>query len=615
MNASPSPQPLYLQREPDPVFVTLHRPAAQNARDTAVVLCPPFGWEEVCSYRSLRFWAQRLAQDGYGTLRLSLPGTGDSGGNPRDQDRVGAWVAAIGAAAAWLREETGAGRIVVVGIGLSGILAYLSAADGAAIDDLVLWGAPARGHAMLRQLRAFSKLERADFSAGVSPPPPPAAGEIEAGGFVMSAETVTRLEAIDLTQVPLPRAGERRVLLLDRDGLAVDAALSQHLQQLGTTITRRPGDGFADMTSHPQEARPPLAVIDHVRAWLLEKAGPAAAGTTGGGAPAVDPSGLIRVGDDGAAVRETPVAIPQSFGELAGVLTEPLNAQGHGLGVVLLNAGAMRRTGPSRMWVEAARRWAVQGIPTLRLDAEAIGDADGDEAPYRDDGALYTPGFVPQVLATLDFLQRRGVAERFVVAGLCAGANWSFHAALTDARVQGVMLINPRALIYSPEIGPARDFRALRSQPLSLAKIRRLATGPRLRSFLGWMLSTPGRWWRRLTSGEPPSALVQRDLDTALDRLVASGKRVLFLFSEHEPVMDELTVSGREQRLTEAPNVTFEHVAVRDHTMRPGSSQREAHAALDRALAREPGISLSPGDPPSPHGQPPPSPSGVRPQR
>jgi len=76
----PAPQPLYLQCEPDPAFATVHRAAEQNARDTAVILCPPFGWDEVCSYRSLRFWAARLAQDGYATIRLSLPSTGDSGG-------------------------------------------------------------------------------------------------------------------------------------------------------------------------------------------------------------------------------------------------------------------------------------------------------------------------------------------------------------------------------------------------------------------------------------------------------------------------------------------------------------------------------------------------------
>jgi hypothetical protein len=269
------------------------------------------------------------------------------------------------------------------------------------------------------------------------------------------------------------------------------------------------------------------------------------------------------------------------------VLTEPIGPSDTGLCIVLLNPGAGRRIGPNRMWVEAARRWAAQGTPTFRLDVEGIGDADGDETPYRDDAGLYAPDFVPQVLSAVDVLQARGVGERFLLGGLCSGAYWSFHAVLGDPRVCATMLVNPRALVWEAGIGPARDFRALFSEPFSLSKIRRLATGPRLRSFLRWTLATPSRWLRGLWSREPASAGTERQIDAALDGLIASGKRALFLFSEHEPLDDELAQSGRTERLQAAANVTFERVAVRDHTMRPRWAQQQMHAALDRAVALE----------------------------
>jgi hypothetical protein len=49
-----------------------------------VVIVPPFGWEDVCSYRPLRFMARTFAGRGIPTLRYDLPGTGDSSGDARD---------------------------------------------------------------------------------------------------------------------------------------------------------------------------------------------------------------------------------------------------------------------------------------------------------------------------------------------------------------------------------------------------------------------------------------------------------------------------------------------------------------------------------------------------
>lgn len=597
MNAPPPPQSLYLQCQPDPAFVTVHRAAAGAKRDAAVILCPPFGWDEVCSYRGLRFWASRLAEDGYPAMRLNFPGTGDSGGSPRDPARVGAWVAAVRSAADWLRAETEASRVVAIGIGLGGMLAYLAAADGAEIDDLVLWGTPARGRALVRHLRAFSELERSRFFEGLEPPPPPPADEVEAGGFVLSAETVGQLDAVDLKAVELPATADRRLLLLERDGLAVDAGLREQLERAGAAVTVAAGEGFGDLTSHPQQARPPLEVIELVRGWLAEVSAP---GVTGPVAQAPGAVTCTELGvGDGAIVWETPVNIERPHGELSAVLVEPVQKPAHGLCVVLLNAGAVRRTGPNRMWVEAARRWAAQGVPTLRLDVEGLGDADGDETPYSDDGALYDPTLISHVLSALDFLQDRGVGARFVLGGVCASANWAFHAALRDDRVCGVMLLNLRAVFWHPGLDPARDLRVMLSEPFSLAKLRRVATLPRVRSFLGWILAAPGRRLGRLGSGGSAAA-ADRDADSAVNALVASGKRVLLLFTEREPLYEELARSGQIERMGAAANVTIERIRVRDHTMRPTWAQRQAHAVLDRALAREPGVELEPLDPAPP---------------
>ena len=69
----------------------------------------------------------------------------------------------------------------------------------------------------------------------------------------------------------------------------------------------------------------------------------------------------------------------QPFGTLFGVLGRAARRRPRrDLCAVFLNAGAVRRIGPNRLWVEAARRWARAGVPSVRMDLEGIGDADGD---------------------------------------------------------------------------------------------------------------------------------------------------------------------------------------------------------------------------------------------
>ena len=478
--------------------------------------------------------------------------------------------------------QTGARRTAAIGIQLGGLVACRAVCLGAAIDDLVLWATPARARALVRQLRAFSTLEVSEFFRGLEPPPPLPHGALEAGGFLLSAETVRELEGLDLSALELPDAPGRRVLLLDRDGIAVDSRLRERLERDGASVSVDSGPGYASMSSHPQTAQPPLEVMARVARWIAE----APPEREHQGQHRTKPQALesLRLSaNDGAEVKETPFALQQPFGRLAGILAEPARLSPSGLCLVLLNAGAVRRTGPNRMWVEAARRWAARGIPTLRLDVEGLGDADGDPSSYATDDGLYVPGLVPQVLAALDALQARGVGERFIVGGLCAGAYWSFHCLLRDPRVATALMLNPGALIWDPALLPARDFHGLLSGPFSWSRIRKQASLARMRALMRWLLTAPKRWLSRRAAGPRDEG----ELNAALDRLDASGKRALLLFSENEPVHRELVRSGAMARLERSPNVTLERISVRDHTLRPTWAQQQAHAALDRGLERE----------------------------
>src|SRR5213078_3809525 len=223
---------------------------------------------------------------------------------------------------------------------------------------------------------------------------------------------------------------------------------------------------------------------------------------------------------EGAEVVETPVEVRCDFGRISGILAAPPEGD-HPVAVVMLNAGAIRRIGPNRMWVELARRWASQGVPTFRLDFAGIGDAEGDRR-FSNVAALYEPEFAGQISAALDVLQRRLGAQRFVLTGLCSGGYWAFQGALRDPRVVASASINAGVLEWSPlvledrRLQPLRDGlrRSLR-KPFELPRLTRVIAG-RLR-------------------GKAARALGRDSLDRSLDRLRERNTKVLLLFAELEP--------------------------------------------------------------------------------
>jgi pimeloyl-ACP methyl ester carboxylesterase len=284
-------------------------------------------------------------------------------------------------------------------------------------------------------------------------------------------------------------------------------------------------------------------------------------------------------------VRETPWRIMQPFGDLFGVLAEPAAEPASGLCAVMLNAGAIRRIGPSRMWVETARRWAAMGVPTLRLDLEGIGDADGDADRFTELSELYVPRLVDQVIAALDVLQAQGAGERFVLSGLCSGAYWSFQAALRDERVAAAFLLNPKALFWDPLLETARDFRRGVLRASSWRSVLHGEVPPA--RFVALARQAPLALPRRAAARRSARRSGEDQLERAFDRLRDDGKRIQLVFSGNEPLHEELELDGWLSQLDRWPNIALEMVPGRDHTLRPLPSQRHTRETLDRALARE----------------------------
>ena len=521
----------------------------------------------MCSYRPRRDWAEHLAERGHPALRLDLPGTADSAGGPRDPDRLGAWLAAVTGAAAWLRDRSGAGRVVALGIGLGGLLATAALSRGAAIDDLVLWGVPARGSTLVRELSAFARLEASQFPGA----PPPPDDVLAAAGYVLTQETRDALTALDLTAAPVPA---RRALLLEREGMAADGALREHLEVSGADVEVAAGPGWAAMMAEPQQAVAPAEVFARVDAWL------ASTGPVSSLPARAAPRPLDALDLPG--VRETPFALEGLFG----ILSQPTGVPPAPVTAVLLNAGAQRRIGPNRMWVEAARRWARRGVPTLRLDLSGFGDAQGDAGRYTDVGELYVPELVTQVRSVLDTLGQWGLPSDFALGGLCSGAYWAFHTALEDPRTTAALMLNPRVLYWQPDIDEEREVRKA-AKALQGESWRRLVRGEislaqlhvTARALARRARTAPAR--RRANRHAPADPL-----PGALDALEQRGVQSLLAFSGEEPLHEELARDGHVARLGEWPSLRLAELPGGVHTLRPLVAQVAAHALLDDALER-----------------------------
>jgi alpha-beta hydrolase superfamily lysophospholipase len=577
-------RPLYLDVRGEPVLCFLH-PAAGGTQP-AVLFCPPFGREDAASYRSRREWAESLAAAGVPALRFDLPATGDSGGRIDTAERLDTWVQAVSVAARFLEAETERPRIAAIGIGLGGLLAVAALAEGAPLDDLVLWGVPASGRSLVRELTAFARIEADAIVAAGGPEPPAGSPEIAPGGFLLPTRVIDALRALDLTTVR-PRADGRRVLLLGRDGIPPDDALRRMLESSGATVETVDGDGFGGMmTVLPEAARLPEAVTTLIGRWL---AVPTGRGSRQPTSAAGLSSQTATITENGTAIRETPLAIEDGASRLVGILAEPADAPASDLALVLLNAGAIRRTGPGRMWVELARRWAARGVPTLRIDLAGIGDGSGPRPAPTTVADLYAPEYVAQVRAAIDALARRVGARRFALLGLCAGAYLSFHTALDDDRVSQIVLLNPRLLFWDPMITADYYARSRRSKLLRVSAWRSLgATRPhalprRLLTLLARFaldpLRLPGRRRAHQAAGEATT--------TAFDQLAARGVQSLFAFCDGEPLHDHLVAQGIVDQADRWPNIEFVDLPGRDHVLRPLWMHEHVYAAVDRALGAE----------------------------
>jgi len=124
---------------------------------------------------------------------------------------------------------------------------------------------------------------------------------------------------------------------------------------------------------------------------------------------------------------------------LVAVVASPREPPANALpAVVILNTGIVHRVGHNRMYVTLSRMLAAGGHVVVRFDQAGIGDS----APRLDQLPPLQAGLA-DIAAVVDAVAKSYGMSRFVLIGLCSGADQAVLYGHTDPRVVGLVIMDP----------------------------------------------------------------------------------------------------------------------------------------------------------------------------
>lgn len=120
--------------------------------------------------------------------------------------------------------------------------------------------------------------------------------------------------------------------------------------------------------------------------------------------------------------------------ELLGILHPGTEAARRG--VLIAVGGPQYRVGSHRQFVLLARHLAARGIPVFRFDFRGMGDSSGRQRTFRE--------VHEDMEAAMDaFAEEVPNIREVMIWGLCGAASAALFYAWRDARVAGLVLVNP----------------------------------------------------------------------------------------------------------------------------------------------------------------------------
>ena len=559
--------PLWLGDEERPVLGWLHCNTALK-RDAAIVLCPPFGHEYMVAYRGYRHLAAKLAKTGFYVLRFDYDGTGDSAGSGSDPGRIFHWHKNIAQAINKLRDVSDTKKVVLFGLRLGGLLAATMPNDQE-IDALIMLAPLSSGRLFIRESNAFRNLNMGQEK-------PADHGDFEeVVGYPLSSETKRDLLNLDFRN--LHTRPSRTALIISRDDdLGQESSICRNLERIGaaTELVSLPGYK-AYMTDDAHDSKVPDLIWDFIHDWLEKRYISTAYARAKSNE--FTPKARFKYGDD--FIVEEVLNIKGTVG----ILTEAKDTLHikHKPMIIISNTGANHRVGNHRLCVSIARQLGMRGFRTIRYDRPGIGDST--QPPGSRENDVYSSSGLESLRAIMDFSQQRYGAERFILAGLCSGAYFSYHAAIKDHRAVGLLMINPLTYQWregDAQIAPRRTL--YKATNFYLRSILNLETWKRLllgeldvrgiaNALTKRLIEGASRKWQRSLARAVGKEDNLTEVARNFLRLESRGTDILMVFDSSEGGIDliESHLGKKAILMRNRANFRIEYVEKADHTFTP----------------------------------------------
>ena len=241
--------------------------------------------------------------------------------------------------------------------------------------------------------------------------------------------------------------------------------------------------------------------------------------------------------------------------QLIGIHHSPQNPAKKG--VLIIVGGPQSRAGSHRLFTLLARHLAQNGYPVFRFDYRGMGDSSGAERNFED--------IHEDICCALDaFSAASPHVSEFVLWGLCDAASAAVCYASADARVTGMVLLNPWIRTNRTE---AQTF-------LKYYYVRRFAEPAFWKKLSGekfYLFKAAGSVFKQLKLAYQPDSQPQNDLPI---RMLSGMRRfngpALFILSGNDLTAKEfmhVTNSSREwQQLLLESRFSRQELDQADHT-------------------------------------------------
>lgn len=415
-------------------FGWFHPASSCHTGGTAILFCQGATQDFSNGYRPFRLLAEHLAEAGYPALRYDYPGTGDSA-NAGSENLWEVWQESLLLAATWLRAQTGATRLLLIGLRIGGTLAAMAAEHLEDIAGLVLIEPCLTGRSYVSQLVTEAKLRGAKHPEG----------GLEAGELYLTAACINNMRDVELSRLALPFS--LPVAIFSRMPESKFRTRLANWQQRNINFTYEDLGGLEAMLRPSHHCGEPEIDPARLLVWLHCNTPQNAASRAPLPLPA--PEAFILPG-----CIETSFSFGTSW-HLRGILCRPRDNRFPEFAVLICNSGGNPRHGFARFGVECARSLAQAGVASLRFDFAGLGDSihNGGGEDLQTD--IFTEDRNADISSALDALEAVGFS-RFALHGLCSGAYHALQGACAQKRIVQLLAINlPWFTLQNERPGPA----------------------------------------------------------------------------------------------------------------------------------------------------------------